>query len=109
VTNVATNKNKLTRINNKTELINNFSIMTLKFKPVNKEEHLALYVAQALDDIKNLPFYLSCTKSFPEDSVRKALNAVRKEAIVKIKNRRGTFFKYLMQLNAKTTDHNSGN
>jgi hypothetical protein len=80
----------------------------MQFKPKNKEELLGLYVAQALDDVKNLPFYLSCTKSFPEQHIRKALKAVRKEAIVKIKNRRGTFFKYLMHINAEES-YNSRN
>ena len=70
------------------------------FKPKSKEDLLAVYVAQALEDIQSLPFYLSCTKSFPEESVRNALKAVRKEAILKIKNRRATFFKYLMQIHA---------
>jgi hypothetical protein len=78
----------------------------MKFQPKTKEDLLGLYVAQALDDVKNLPFYLSCTKSFPEDNIRKALLAVKKEAILKIKNRRGTFFKYLMQINAEEkSDH----
>ena len=81
----------------------------MQFKPKNKEELLGLYVAQTLDDIKNLPFYLSCTKSFPEEHIRKALRAVRKEAILKIKNRRGTFFKYLMQINAEENPDHSRN
>jgi hypothetical protein len=76
------------------------------FKPKTREDLLALYVAQSLEDIKSLPFYLSCTESYPEDSIRKALNAVRKEAILKIKSRRSTFFKYLLQINGKKThDH----
>ena len=76
------------------------------FKPKTKEDLLALYVAQSLEDIKSLPFYLSCTKSYPEDSIRKALHAIRKEAILKVKNRRSTFYKYLLQINGKTThDH----
>jgi hypothetical protein len=80
--------------------------MITGFKPKTKEDLLALYVAQALEDIKNLPFYLSCTKSFPEDAIRKALRVTRKEAILKIKNRRGAFFKYLMQTHAnQTKDH----
>ena len=78
------------------------------FKPTTKEELLALYVAKALDDVKSLPFYLSCTKHFSEDYIREALHSVRKEAILKIKNRRATFFKYLMQINAKETRKNSG-
>ena len=76
------------------------------FKPKTKEDLLALYVAQALEDIKSLPFYLSCAKAFPEDSVRKALHAVRKEGILKIKNRRTTFFKHLLQLHGKQTRQN---
>jgi|WetSurMetagenome_2_1015567.scaffolds.fasta_scaffold01024_11 hypothetical protein len=79
--------------------------MTYKLKPVNKEEHIAWYVAQALDDVKNLPFYLSCAKSFPENSIRKALKAVRSEAIQSIRNRRGSFFKYLMQIHAEKTNN----
>lgn len=71
------------------------------FKPKTKEDLLAIYVAQVLEDVQSLPFYLSCAKSFPEDSVRKALRAVRKEAILKIKNRRTAFFKYLLQINAE--------
>ena len=78
------------------------------FKPKTKADLLAVYVAQALEDIKSLPFYLSCTKSFPEDAVREALKAVRKEAILRIRNRRVTFFKYLLQINAKDTNKNSG-
>jgi len=78
------------------------------FKPKTKEDLLALYVAQALEDIKSLPFYLSCTKSFPEESIRQALRAVRKEAILKIKNRRTTFFKYLLEIHGKETHKNSG-
>lgn len=77
------------------------------FTPKNKEDLLAVYVAQALEDIKSLPFYLSCTKSFPEDAVREALRAVRKQAILRIRNRRITFFKYLLQINAKDIKKNS--
>jgi hypothetical protein len=83
--------------------------MIMQFKPKNKEELLGLYVAQALDDVKNLPFYLSCTKSFSEDHIRKALRAVRREAILKVKNRRGTFFKYLLQINAEENSDHSRN
>ena len=79
------------------------------FKPKSKEDLLAMYVAKALEDMNSLPFYLSCTKSFPEDSVRKALKAVRKEAVLHIKNRRTTFFKYLLQINAQETHENLSN
>jgi hypothetical protein len=82
--------------------------MIKEFKPQTKEELLALYVAKALEDIKSLPFYLSITKVYPEDSVRKALHAVRQEAILKIKNRRTIFFKYLLQIDANKTDDHSG-
>lgn len=85
-----------------------FKKMIKGFKPKSKEDLLALYVAQALEDIKCLPFYLSCTKSFPEDAVRAALHAVRKEAILKIKNRRTAFFKYLLQINAKENNKHPG-
>lgn len=71
------------------------------FKPKSKKDLLALYVAKALEDIKSLPFYLSCTKSYPEDSIRRALRAVRKEAILKIKNRRTAFFKHLLKIDGK--------
>lgn len=77
------------------------------FKPQTKEDLLAIFVAKALEDIKSLPFYLSITKVYSEDSVRKALHAVRKDAILKIKNRRSTFFKYILQINANETDHHS--
>ena len=78
------------------------------FKPKTKEDLLALYVAKTLEDIKSLPFYLSITKSYREDSVRAALQAVRKEAILSIKNRRTTFFKYLLQINGKKNDKDTG-
>ena len=78
------------------------------FKPKTKEDLLALYVAQSLEDIKSLPFYLSCAKSYPEDSVRQALHAVRREAILRIKSRRSTFFKYLLQINGKKTHNRFG-
>ena len=81
----------------------------MQFKPKNKEEFLGLHVAQVLDDVKNLPFYLSCTKSFPEGHIRKALLAVRREAILKVKNRRGAFFKYLLQINAEEKSDHSWN
>lgn len=62
------------------------------FKPQTKEELLALYVAKALDDVKSLPFYLSCTKHFSDDYIREALHAVRKEAIQKIKKQTDHIF-----------------
>lgn len=78
------------------------------FKAKRKEDLLALYVAKALNDMKCLPFYVACTRSYSEDYIREALQAVRNEAIQKIKNRRSTFFKYLLQINAKGIHKNTG-
>jgi biotin operon repressor len=105
-----TNKNHLTRINNKNIDDKNFlnpDGNTCKgFKPRSREELLALDLAQALNDLRGLPLYLSYARKYPESLLRKVLGEVKEIPDEKIKRRRAALFNYLVQKYAKKASKN---
>lgn len=92
-----TNNNKLTRnINNIVMENKNFldsNCNTFKrFRPRNREQLLALDLAEALNDNKNLSLYLSYSKRYPESFLRKVLGEVKEVPAEKTKKGRGALF-----------------
>lgn len=67
------------------------------FTPTTKEELLALDLARGLNDIKNLNFYLSISKKYPEELLRKLCSQVKEFPKDKIKKSRGALFTYLLK------------
>ena len=67
------------------------------FKPETKEELLALDLAQGLNDLQGLQFYLSYARRYPESFLRKILAEVRQIPAIKIKKSRGALFNHLVQ------------
>ncbi len=80
-----------------------------QFRPTAREESLAGYVANKLQDAKNLPFYVACCRRYPESCVRKALAKTLETVPKKVKERRGEFFKHLIYECAKEAYYHSGN
>jgi len=67
------------------------------FSPKTKEELLALDLAQGLNDFKSLNFYLSVSKKYPEELLRRICNQVREIPTEKIKKSKGALFTYLLK------------
>ncbi len=67
------------------------------FSPKTKEELLALDLAQGLNDLKSLNFYLSVSKKYPEELLRRICNQVREIPTEKIKKSKGALFTYLLK------------
>ena len=113
VNQVNTNNNKLTRINNNTDIENknflNFNPNTYKsFRPRSRQELLALDLAEALNDYKNLALYLFYSKKYPESFLRKVLGEVKEIPAEKIKKSKGALFSYLIKKYDKKTYKNFG-
>ncbi len=67
------------------------------WRPKNREELLAWDLATAFKDRKGLPFYISCTRKYPESFLRRALAEVMAVPEDKIKKSRGALFNHLVQ------------
>ena len=67
------------------------------FTPRNKQQLLACDLARELHDSKGLPFYLSCTKKYPEPVIRKVLGQVREIPSEKITKSRAALFNHMIQ------------
>jgi len=103
-----TNDNKLTRVNNIDIEGKEFSGAHNSFKPDTREKMLAQDLAQALDDERNIPFYLSCTRKYPESFLRRVLGEVKEVPVENIKKGRAALFNYLVQKYAKQQKQNPG-
>lgn len=108
------NNNKLTRINNNIDTGNknllNVNRNAFKtFRPRNKEELLALGLAEVLNDHQNLPLYFSYSKKYPESFLRKILGEVKEVPAEKVKKGRGALFTHLIKRYAQKTPHNPRN
>ncbi len=113
VNQVNTNNNKLTRINNNNDIENknflNFNPDTHKsFRPRNRQELLALDLAESLNDLQGLPLYLSYSKKYPESFLRKVLGEVKEIPPEKIKKSKGALFNYLIKKYDNKTYKNIG-
>jgi len=96
VTPGSTNKNTLIRINN--NIVNVKKPISFDdFSPKTKEELLAFDLAQGLNDLKSLNFYLSVSKKYPEELLRKIYNQVKEVPTEKIKKSKGSLFTYLIK------------
>ena len=71
------------------------------FEPRTKKDLLALDVAKALDDMKNLGLYISYCRKYPEDLIRKILGIVKEFPPEKIRKSKGALFNYLVQKHGK--------
>ncbi len=79
------------------------------FKPRNEKELLATDLAEALNDTKNLPLYLSYCNKYPEQLLRRVLGEVKELPQEKIRKSKGALFNYLVQKYAnKNNDQSSG-
>ena len=67
------------------------------FTPRNKQQLLACDLARELHDSKGLPFYLSCTKKYPEPVIRKVLGQVKEVPPEKITKSRAALFNHMIQ------------
>lgn len=90
--------------------IDNKSIYSEKgFKPQTEKELLAIDLAEALNDNKNLPLYLSYCKRYPEQLLRRVLSEVKEMPQERIRKSRGALFNYLVQKSAnKQNNQNPG-
>jgi hypothetical protein len=66
-------------------------------KGESREELLALDLAQALNDRKNLKFYLSLARKYPESFLRQILGEVREIPLRKMRKGRAALFNYLVK------------
>jgi|Deesub1362A_J573_1020465.scaffolds.fasta_scaffold02205_2 DNA-binding MarR family transcriptional regulator len=99
-----TNNNYLTKIYNNNiadKKIFRFIASKKRFEPNTREELLARDIAQALEDEKNLPLYLSYAKKYPETFLRGTLADVMEKPSEKLKKGRAALFNYLVQKHAK--------
>ncbi len=99
VQNLHTNDNKLTIIKNDNDRGKDFGIRS--FNPTNRKEILALDMAESLNDIENLKFYLSLVGKYPESFLRHVLGQVTEVPEEEIKRNRAALFNYLVQKKAK--------
>jgi len=68
-----------------------------EFTPRNREELIAVDLADTLDDYQGLPFYISLAKKYPETFLRRILEQVMQVPQEKIKKSRGALFNHLVQ------------
>ena len=67
------------------------------FKPRTKKDLLALDVARALGDTKNLGLYIAYCRKYPESLIRRILGIVKELPPERIRKSRGALFNYLVQ------------
>jgi DNA-binding MarR family transcriptional regulator len=109
-TRVNTNNNKLTRnINNIIEEKNFLNSNAFKgFRPKTREEVLALDLAKALNDRRNLALYLSYAKKYPESFLRGVLGEVKEIPYERIRKSRAALFNHLVQKYAQKASKDPG-
>ena len=77
--------------------------LLLKASKQSKSTELAMDIASALGDHKNLALYISYSRRYPVWLLRKVLGEVKEIPAEKIKKSRGALFNYLVQKYAKET------
>jgi len=75
-----------------------------EFIPRTREELLAFDLAEALDDRRSLPVYLSYARKYPESFLRNILGNVKEIPISKIKKSRAALFNFLIKKYAQGND-----
>lgn len=70
------------------------------------ENKLAYEIASALNDKEALPVYMSFTRKYQEEFLRKILTRVMSIPQEKIKRTRGALFTYLINQNGKDHSRN---
>lgn len=78
------------------------------FRPTNRQELLALDLAEALNDRQGLALYLSYAKRYPESLLRQVLGEVKEIPSEKIKKSRGALFNHIIQKYGQTTNNHPG-
>jgi len=94
-------KKDIKNVNVKEDLLIFNSCVDLDLK--NKDKLLACKICKALKDDNNLALYLSYTKKYPEEIIRRAFDQVNKTPLNKIKKTKGALFTYLVKHYAKAT------
>ncbi len=106
VSQVDTNKNKLTRINtNKERGIKKYDF---SFKPETREEQLAYDIATSLSDFGNMPRYLSLAKRFPESLLRRVLSEAKEIPKSKVKTSRTAILNYFLNKYVRQNNYHPG-
>ncbi|MFH2068279.1 MAG: hypothetical protein ABII89_02290 [Candidatus Omnitrophota bacterium] len=91
-----TDKRNVIRDNN--NIVNVKEPISFKdYSPKTSEELLALDLAQSLNDLKSLNFYLSVSGKYPEELLRRICNQVKEIPTEKIKKSKGALFTYLLK------------
>lgn len=78
----------------------------MTFKPQTEKEVLAVDIAYKLNDLANIPLYISYANKYPEGVLLKALGEALEVPQQKIKKTRGALFNHLVQKYAR--ESNSG-
>lgn len=76
--------------------------ITIKRDINNDKRALAIYLADSLDDLQNLPLYIALSKRYPEQFLKEILDHVKAIPIDKIKKNRGALFNHLIKRNFQT-------
>ena len=79
----------------------------MTFKPQTEKEVLAVDIAYKLNDLANIPLYISYANKYPETVLLKALGEALEVPQHKIKKTRGALFNHLVQKYAR--EGNPGN
>ena len=76
----------------------------MTFKPQTEKELLAADLAYKLNDLSNLPLYISYANKYPDNLLRKVLGEVMEIPQSKIKKTRGALFNHLVQKYARESN-----
>lgn len=75
--------------------------ITIKRDINNDKRALAIYLAESLDDLENLPLYIALSKKYSEQHLREALADAQAVPVNKIKKNRGALFNHLIKRHSK--------
>lgn len=62
----------------------------------NKQKALAYELADALDDLKSIDYYIALVSKYSEEYLREKLQIVQTTPIEKIKRSRAAYFNYIV-------------
>ena len=81
------------------------NVLEEDFTPKDKKDLLALQLAEALNDEKNLGLYLSYCRKYPKEIITRAFIAAKELPIEKVKRSRGALFTYLVKKYAQQKEN----